>query len=114
LSFTPKSGGADCYIGGQAIDVKARSAGDLLVRPGTAGAVDWYALILVAWPTFTFAGAIRAAEVTARYRTDLGHGPTYLVPQAALGALRLVPTEEQVEAFVKHAVKAEEIRWDIR
>lgn len=114
LAFTTvKESDADCHIGALAIDVKARRLpnADLLIR--RVGDVDWYALMIVDWPVFRFAGAIRAADVAPRPRTDLGYGPTYLVPQRELTGL-LLPTDEQVAEFVKHAVKADEIRWHLQ
>jgi len=118
LSPQPKSGGADCLVVGSYVDVKSRRQpnDDLLViaRPGKQTGIDWYALMIVNWPTFRFAGAIQTLDLVRQPVVDLGYGPTYAVPQNKLSDFRLTLTPEQVEEYCAHAVKADEIRWTIR
>jgi hypothetical protein len=115
LSPQPKSGGADCLVVGSFVDVKSRRQpfSDLLVvaRPGKQTGIDWYALMIVNWPEFRFAGAIPTLDLVKQPVVDLGYGPTYAVPQTKLGDFRLTLTPEQVEEYAAHAVKADEIRW---
>lgn len=116
LAFTLKAGGADCRIGDLGVDVKSTRKGDpsLFVKTSQIQrAIDWYALMLVDWPRFLFVGAVRSRDVRETPPVDWGQGPFHVVPSANMGAL-LLPTDQQVEALVQSAVKADEIRWDIR
>jgi hypothetical protein len=69
------------------VDVKSapRTASDLLVLPHKPGDADLYALMVGAFPAFRFAGWIDALTYFAFARlVDLGHGPTYSIPQSEL------------------------------
>jgi len=118
LSPQPKSGGADCLVVGSYVDVKStrHASGNLLVvaRPGKETGIQLYALMIVDWPQFRFAGVIPAADMIKQPVVDLGYGPAYAAPQTKLADFRLTLTPEQTDAYVRNAVKAEEIRWDIR
>lgn len=77
--YTPSLGG---------VDVKATRFrnGKLLARKGKAGReADTYALMVGEFPTYRFVGWASAADLIAESNlTDLGHGPTYALPQGSL------------------------------
>ena len=88
-SISPRRGGADCALhDDRRVDVKATryATGQLLAVTGKAhDAVDLYALMVGTFPTYRFAGWMPSADVVTPERlTDLGHGPTYAVPQREL------------------------------
>lgn len=91
----PRRGSVDCWRFNEAIDVKAteRPRGRLLALPRKRElAADWYALIIVAWPVFQFAGFAHARELLDdAHLTDLGHGPTYALEQTALHLAQRIP-----------------------
>jgi hypothetical protein len=90
LEIRPRQGSADCERFGEAIDVKGTkyANGELLaVRGKSILAADVYALVIVDWPRFRFAGFARAEELIRPERlTDKGHGPTYALAQGELFA----------------------------
>jgi hypothetical protein len=80
---------ADAYtvaMGG--VDVKATKFrnGRLLARTTKKGKeADAYALMVGEFPTYRFVGWVTAEELLADENvTDLGHGPTYALPQHRL------------------------------
>jgi len=91
LSIGPRSGGPD-FIGrdGSGIDVKTTTYddGQLIATPKKAGddGVDWYVLMVGTFPgPYEFKGyASREELFLPENLTDLGHGPTYALPQSAL------------------------------
>lgn len=88
LTIDPRQGGSDCHYCGLAIDVKGtpRANGRLLAVPLKArDAVDLYALMTGEFPIYTFRGLATSAQLLDAARlTNLGHGPTYALPQTEL------------------------------
>lgn len=88
FGIAPRRGSSDCSRFGESIDVKAttRPRGRLLAITRKAElAADCYALMVVTWPAFRFAGFARAADLLDTARViDLGHGRTYGLDQDAL------------------------------
>jgi len=70
------------------VDVKTtpKEDGDLLVHAGKArNPCDVYVLMTGTFPTYTYRGfALKGGIFVDSNLNDLGHGPTYLVPQANL------------------------------
>lgn len=73
---------------GDRVDVKATryKNGKLVVaRWKASGEVDCYLLVIGTFPTYRIAGFVSSDEALAPHRrTNLGHGPTYAVPQSDL------------------------------
>lgn len=90
LDTRPRRGSADCERFGETIDVKATeyAHGELLaVRGKSVLAADVYALFVVRWPRFQFAGFARGDDLLRPERlTDKGHGPTFAIAQGDLTA----------------------------
>lgn len=84
----PRRGSVDCVRFGQSIDIKStvHQHGHLYVLQRKRElAADYYALVVVDWPEFRFAGFASAAEVLLPERvTDFGSGPTYVLDQTML------------------------------
>ena len=79
----------DCTVGGKTVDVKTtkRDNGQLLVRPSLKGNSAEVFVLLTGTPDkgYHYRGFMHANDVfQPRYLTDLGHGPTYAVPQHLL------------------------------
>jgi hypothetical protein len=79
----------DCTVCGKTVDVKTtkRDNGQLLVRPSLKGSSAELFVLLTGTPEtgYKYRGFMPASEVfQQRYLTDLGHGPTYVVPQHLL------------------------------
>ena len=77
---TERPGGADCVVGGRAVDVKWSLTGNLLVKLG-AVPVDAYVLMRGRYDP---AGWMPSAQIGDHYLTDLPGGRVYLVPVADL------------------------------
>lgn len=88
LSLSPRQGGGDLLWGGVWVDVKqtGREYGRLIATAWKNGEdVPLYALMTGTMPSFTFRGFAPAHALLAADRlTDLGYGPTYVLPQDAL------------------------------
>lgn len=86
----PRRGTPDCQYFGQTVDIKtSKSPNANLVVPvrSRALATNWYALMVVAWPShcFRFCGLAHVVDIERPDRlTDLGKGPVYLVPRGEL------------------------------
>ena len=79
----------DLVVEGKAVDVKTtdRDNGQLLVRPKCRGnSAEIFVLMTGTLDKgFVYHGGLPAAEVFQdKYITDLGHGPTYAIPQVLL------------------------------
>jgi len=91
VSISPRKGGADCLVRDKRVDVKTTTyeTGRLVVVPGKGREdADIYVLMVGTFPgPYRVAGWAYASEVLMAERlTDLGHGPTYAVPQDELRA----------------------------
>jgi len=86
----PRRGSADCLRFGERVDVKTTTYphGRLIaVSRKRELAADVYALMVVEWPTYRFAGFARADELLVPARVvDLGHGDTFAAEQEMLSA----------------------------
>ena len=86
LEVRPRRGSADCVRFGESVDVKATryANGKLLaVRRKAVLAADVYALLIVEWPKFRFAGFARGADLLRPERL-LQSGVGYAIPQSEL------------------------------
>ena len=88
LSITPDKG-YDTKYNGLTIDVKSTTveSGRLLVRPEKQDSpADWYVLVTGTFPgPYMIRGFMHKNDLfKPDYLTDLGHGPTYAVPQSHL------------------------------
>jgi hypothetical protein len=89
LTITPRSGGHD-FLGrnGEKIDVKATKyeQGKLLATlKKKREDADYYVLLVGECPTYRIAGYASADDLLKEENiTDLGHGPTYALPQSQL------------------------------
>lgn len=89
FTISPRSGGYDLLTHqGQTVDVKTtrRANGQLLGEIKKRDSYsDIYVLMVVDDVSATFVGWAKGRDLfSARYLTDLGHGPTYVMPQAVL------------------------------
>ena len=87
LSLTPRSGSFDVLLKGKRIDVKTtrRKDGRLVATTKTNPDVDVYVLAILDEEQVLFPGYATASELCHESRlTNLGHGPTYAMDQAAL------------------------------
>lgn len=88
LTIGARAGGADCTIGPYRLDVKTThyAAGRLLAHTNKSLlAADVYALLEADFPRYRFCGFARAGDLLHPSRLmDLGHGPTYGMPQVDL------------------------------
>jgi len=93
FDIAPRRGSADCERFAERIDVKTTiyPHGRLLALPRKRElAADVYALMVVDWPTYRFAGFARAEELLQPWHViDLGYGNTYGVTQDALTPAQL-------------------------
>lgn len=92
MTIGPRHGGPDCLAhNGAKIDVKCTkyANGQLLAVAGkSAYDADYYVLLVGEFPAYTLIGWAAASElITPERLTDLGHGPTYAMPQSELHAL---------------------------
>ena len=88
LSCDPRSGTADCVLHGRRVDIKATTKRhhQLITHVDKAiDAADVYVLAIVNGSEVDFVGWAAAAELVCEERiADLGHGPTYVLPQDEL------------------------------
>lgn len=81
---------ADCHMFGGTWDIKttAYPNGKLLLRPSKVEkkrTCDYYALVVGEMPEYRIAGWVSLKELAQKNNlTDLGHGPTYALPQEKL------------------------------
>lgn len=95
----PRSGSADCVIGGYRIDVKStrRANGRLLVTLKENTDVDIYVLAIIEENTVRFPGYATRAEICREENiVDLGHGRGFALPQERLRAFRGQQLKEEV------------------
>lgn len=100
----------DCMFNGVPIDVKTTDyqTGRLVVAPwrkGAGGDAVYALMVLVERkpPTFEFKGFADQATVE-KFATDLGHGPTFAVPQSEL--LEFWQVDALCPQCDEHAVRA--------
>lgn len=84
----PRAGSYDCLVKGKRVDVKAvQKPGDQLIAPSwkKLDCADIYVLGIVTDNEVNFVGWVPAEEFICTERiTDLGYGPTYVLPQSGL------------------------------